>query len=115
MPPNDRRTDRATVELPIGIKNGDGTVDRMAEVRAVTAPDEMYVGMSREYNEHPNDMVYKLLLLARCVIRLGDRTQVSLSDIQTLHARDIRALELAVYDLTYGSDALPPEDGRTAE
>lgn len=109
MPPLEVPSHSATVELPVGVKNGDGTVDRTAEVRAITTVDEMNVGMSREYNEHPNDLVYKLLLLGRCVIRLGDRKQVSLTDIQALHAQDIRALELAVYELTYGSDALPPE------
>ena len=76
----------------------------------MTGLDEMYIGMSREYNEHPNDMVYKLLILGRCVTRLGDNTAVTLHDIQQLHARDIRALEVAVYTITYGTDALPAED-----
>lgn len=106
-------TYRMTVELAVGVKQRDGTISRTAEVRAVTGLDEMYIGMSREYNEHPNDMVYKLLLLGRCVTRLGDQTVVSLGDIQQLHARDIRALEIAVYTITYGSDALPPEEGGT--
>lgn len=104
---------RLTVELPVGVKDRRGAVSRVAEVRAVTRADETYIGMSREYNEHPNDMVYKQLLLARCVTRLGDFAQVTLADIQQLHARDIRALEFAVYTLTYGSDALPEEDGPT--
>ena len=101
---------RMTVELPVGFKDRNGLHQRVAEVRAVTGADELYIGMSREYNEHPNDMVYKLLLLGRCVSRLGDNIIVTLSDVQKLHARDIRALELAVYTLTYGSDALPEED-----
>lgn len=104
---------RLTVELPVGFKDRSGAVSRVAEVRAVTGVDEMHIGMSREYNEHPNDMVYKLLLLGRCVTRLGDFAQVTLADIQRLHARDIRALEVAVYTLTYGSDALPPEEDGT--
>lgn len=45
--------------------------------------------------------------------RLGDRTAVSLGDIQQLHARDIRLLEVAVYELTYGSDAPPPQEDGT--
>jgi len=103
-------TYRMTCELPVGFKDRDGKLYKTAEVRAVTGSDELYIGMSREYNEHPNDMVYKLLLLGRCVTRLGNNAIVTLSDVQQLHARDIRALEYAVYTLTYGSDALPEED-----
>ena len=33
--------------------------------------------------------------------------------IGKLHARDVRALEYAVYRLTYGADALPEEDPDT--
>lgn len=106
-------TYRMTVELPVGVKDRAGKVSKVAEVRAVTGADELYIGMSREYNEHPNDMVYKLLLMGRCVVRLGDNTTVSLSDVQALHARDLRALEYAIYTLTYGSDALPPEEEGT--
>lgn len=106
---------RMTVELPVGFKDRDGKLQRVAEVRAVTGADEMYIGMAREYNEHPNDMVYKLVLLGRCVTRLGDQVQVTLADVQRLHAADIRALEYAVYTLTYGSDALPPEEPGTHE
>lgn len=101
---------RMTVELPVGVRNRNGSWDRTAEVRAVTGADEMYIGMSREYTEHPNDQVYKLLLLGRCVTRLGDNSVVALSDIQQLHARDIRALEYALYTLTYGSES-PPSEG----
>ena len=103
-------TYRMTLELPVGIRSADGTADRTAEVRAVTGADEFYIGMSPEYNKYPNDMVYKTLLLSRCVTRLGDRTAISITDIQKLHARDVRALEVAVYTLTYGEDALPKED-----
>ncbi len=104
---------RMTVELPVGFKDEKGTLQKVAEVRAVTGADELYIGMSREYNEHPNDMVYKLVLLGRCVTRLGDIPVVSMADVQRLHARDIRALEIAVYTLTYGSDALPAEEAGT--
>ena len=97
------------IELPVGMKV-DGTLYKDAEVRAVTGADEMYIGMSREYNEHPNDMVYKMLLLGRCVTRIGPNTIVTPSDVQQLHARDIRALEYGIYALTYGTDALPEED-----
>ncbi|MDP2313226.1 MAG: hypothetical protein Q8P41_10000 [Pseudomonadota bacterium] len=104
---------RMTVELPVGFKDKIGAVQRLAEVRAVTGADEMFIGMSREYNQYPNDMVYKMLLLGRCVTRLGDNAIVSLTDVQQLHARDIRALEYAVYTITYGSDALPEEEEGT--
>lgn len=101
---------RLAVELPVGFMDSKGERQNAAEVRAVTGGDELYIGMSREYNEHPNDLVYKMLLLSRCVTRLGDNSMVTISDVQRLHARDIRALEYAVYSLTYGSDALPEED-----
>jgi hypothetical protein len=100
---------RMSVELPVGFKDG-GVIVRDAEVRAVTGADEFSIGMSPEYNKSPNDLVYKTLLLARCVVRLGTRTALSATDIQKLHARDVRALEYAVYTLTYGEDALPKED-----
>jgi len=101
---------RLKVELPVGFLNRKAERQTVAEVRPVTGADEMYIGMSREYNEHPNDMVYKMLLVGRCTTQLGDETVVTLSDVQRLHARDIRALEYAIYAITYGSDALPDEE-----
>ena len=80
---------------------------RDAEVRAVTGGDELFIGMSPEYNKHSNDFVYKTLLLSRCVTRIGEKTMITLTDIRKLHARDVRVLEQAVYRLTYGEDAVP--------
>ena len=97
---------RMSVTLPVGFESGGQHYDT-AEVRAVTGADELYIGMSREYNQNPNDMIYKMLLLGRCVTRLGEENIVTLSDVQQLHARDIRALERAVYSLTYGPGAVP--------
>ncbi len=101
---------RELVVLPVGFKLPDGEVVREAEIRPVTGGDELYIGMSAEYVRHPNDLVYKTLLLSRTVTRLGNRSPVTLSDIKKLHARDVRALEYAVYRVTYGADALPEED-----
>lgn len=56
-------------------------------------------------------MVYKLLLLSRTVTKLGSKGLVTISDVQKLHARDIRALEYAVYRITYGEEAVPQTDG----
>jgi hypothetical protein len=106
----DTVTHRELVELPVGFTGKDGDVVREAEVRAVTGADEYYIGMSPEYNRNPNDLVYKTLLLSRTVLRIGDNKTVTLNDITKLHAKDVRALEYAVYRLTYGKDALPEED-----
>lgn len=101
---------REFVELPVGFRDAEGNVVTEAEVRAVTGGDEFYIGMSPEYRRSPNDLVYKTLLLSRCVTRIGDRKAISLSDVNNLHAADVRALEYAIYRLTYGKDALPDED-----
>ena len=102
---------REFIELPVGFKDpASGEVVTDAEVRAVTGGDEFYIGMSPEYRRSPNDLVYKTLLLARCVTRIGEKTMISLSDINGLHAADVRALEYGIYRLTYGKDALPEED-----
>lgn len=98
---------REQVELPVGFEDASGRLFREAEVRAVTGGDELYIGMSPEYNKHPNDLVYKTLLLSRTVTRLGEKSVITLADIRKLHARDVRALEQAVYRLTYGEDAVP--------
>lgn len=104
-------TYRETVALPVGFEDpGTHEIVKDAEIRAVTGGDELYIGMSPEYNRTPNDLVYKTLLLSRCVTRMGSRTTIGIEDIKKLHARDVRALEYAVYRLTYGADALPPED-----
>ena len=71
----------------------------------------MWIGMSPEYNRNANDLVYKSLLLSRCVTRLGPKTLITVGDIQRLHARDVRALEYAIYRLTYGDDSIPEPDG----
>lgn len=101
---------REVITLPVGFEDAKGEHVREAEVRAVTGADEFHIGMSPEYNRNPNDLVYKTLLLSRCVTRIGDRTAISVNDIKKLHAKDVRALEYAVYRLTYGADALPEED-----
>lgn len=101
---------REFVELPVGFEGPDGVVVREAEVRPVTGADELYIGMSPEYNRHANDLVYKTLLLSRTVTRLGAKTSITMSDITRLHARDVRSLEYAVYRITYGEAALPAED-----
>ncbi len=102
---------RVQVELPVGLETPSGEIHKAAEVRAVTGGDEMYIGMSAEYNRSPNDLVYKTLLLSRTVCKIGPMNVITVSDIQRLHARDIRALEYAVYTLTYGEDAVPEPDG----
>lgn len=103
---------REVVELPVGFEDPNtGEVQKEAEVRAVTGGDELAVGMSQEYNRYPNDLIYKTLLLARTVVRLGSKTNVSVNDIKSLHAQDLRKLEYTVYRLTYGGDAIPEPDG----
>ncbi len=102
---------REIVELPVGFEAHDGNIYTEAEVRAVTGGDEMFIGMSAEYNKHANDLVYKTLLLSRTVCRIGPKRLITVTDIKKLHARDVRALEYAVYRITYGADAVPEPDG----
>jgi hypothetical protein len=87
------------------------TIHRDAEVRAVTAGGELFIGTSPEYNRYPNDLVYKTLLLSRTVTRLGNKTNVTMEDIKRLHAMDLRALEYAVYRITYGEGVVPETPG----
>lgn len=101
---------REVVTLPVGWEDKEGKLHQEAEVRAVTGGDELWIGMSRQYAQHPNDLVYKTLLLSRCVTRLGPNTSVGPKEIGELHALDVRALEYAVYRLTYGEENLPPEE-----
>lgn len=103
---------RQTVELPVGFEDPvSGKLMRDAEVRAVTGGDEMAIGMSSQYNRYANDLIYKTLLLSRCVTRLGERTNITLSDVQNLHAQDMRVLEYEIYKLTYGEAAIPEPEG----
>jgi len=112
MPESKLPGHRELVALPVGIEDGD-TIVKEAEVRAVTGGDEYFIGMSPEYNRNPNDLVYKTLLLSRCVTRLGSKNVVTVSDVMKLHARDVRALEYAIYRITYGRDAVPEEGSDT--
>ncbi len=103
---------RQRVELPVGFEDPvSGQVTRDAEVRAVSGGDEMAIGMSTQYNKYANDLIYKSLLLSRCITRLGDRTQITLNDVQRLHAQDMRVLEYEIYKLTYGEAAVPEPEG----
>lgn len=103
---------REIVRLPVGYEDPQtGDLHKEAEVRAVTGGDELAVGMSPQYNRHPNDLIYKTLLLARTVVRIGTREHVGIEDIKRLHAQDLRAIEYAVYRLTYGEEAVPEPDG----
>jgi len=104
---------REPVTLPVGYEDKEGTLHKEAEVRPVTGADELWIGMSPQYARHPNDLVYKTLLLSRTVTKLGPKTKLTPADIGSLHALDIRALEYAVYRLTYGEENLPPEDPNT--
>lgn len=101
---------RESVELPVGWEDKEGVLHKEAEVRPVTGGDELWIGMSPQYARHPNDLVYKTLLLSRTVTRLGPKTSVNPGDISSLHALDVRALEYAVYRITYGEENLPEED-----
>ena len=103
-------SDREPVALPVGLEDTTGQLMRDAEVRAVTGGDELFIGLSPEYNKHGNDLVYKTLLLSRCVTRIGEKTVITLTDIRKLHAKDVRVLEQAIYRLTYGEDAVPEQN-----
>ncbi len=99
---------RERVTLPVGYEDpASGEVYDEAEVRPVTGGDELFIGMSPEYTKYPNDLIYKTLLLSRTVTKLGPRTLITIDDIGRLHAQDIRALEFAVYRITYGEDVQP--------
>lgn len=103
---------REVVTLPIGVEDpATNTFVREAEVRPVTGADELFIGTSPEYNRYPNDLVYKTLLLSRTVTRIGSKTNVTLEDIKRLHATDLRALENAVYRITYGDGVVPETPG----
>jgi hypothetical protein len=105
-----RTSHREVLRLPVGFELPSGELATEAEVRAVTGADELYIGMSSQYNRNPNDLVYKTLLLSRTVTRIGPKKNISMADIGKLHALDVRALEYAVYRLTYGEENLPPEE-----
>ena len=103
---------RERVELPVGYEDpASGEVYKEAEVRPVTGGDELFIGMSPEYTKYPNDLIYKTLLLSRTVVKLGPRTLITIDDISRLHAQDIRALEYAVYRITYGEEINPGGEG----
>lgn len=103
---------RQKVELPVGFEDPiSGKLTREAEVRAVTGGDEMAIGMSSQYNRYANDLIYKTLLLSRCITKLGERANITMSDVQKLHAQDMRVLEYEIYKLTYGADAVPEPEG----
>ena len=105
-----RTSHREIVQLPVGFELSNGDLAREAEVRAVTGADELFIGQSSQYNRHPNDLVYRTLLLSRTVTRIGPQGNISVADIGKMHALDVRALEYAVYRLTYGEENLPPEE-----
>jgi hypothetical protein len=105
-----RTSHREIIRLPVGFELGSGELATEAEVRAVTGADELFIGMSSQYNRNPNDLVYKTLLLSRTITRIGPKTSITMSDVGKMHALDVRALEYAVYRLTYGEENLPPEE-----
>ena len=105
-----RTSHREVILLEVGYEMPDGNLAKEAEVRAVTGADELKIGTSAQYNRYPNDLVYKTLLLAECVTRIGTKNHITMSDIGKLHALDVRALEYAIYRLTYGEENLPPEE-----
>ena len=98
-------SDRRTVPLPVGHIDASGEMHTTAEVRPITGADEYRVGLSKEYTARPIDSVYEMLMLSRCVTKLGSRTQVTLSDIEQLHPDDLEVLKRAIHELTYK----PPE------
>lgn len=105
-----RTSHREIVQLPVGFELPNGDLAREAEVRAVTGADELFIGQSSQYNRHPNDLVYRTLLLSRTVTRVGTHKNITIADIGKMHALDVRALEYAVYRLTYGEENLPSEE-----
>ena len=65
-----RTSHRELIQLPVGFELPNGELAREAEVRAVTGADELFIGQSSQYNRHPNDLVYRTLLLSRTVTRI---------------------------------------------
>ncbi|MFM7201374.1 MAG: hypothetical protein ACKO6N_11330 [Myxococcota bacterium] len=111
---------REIVFLPVGYEDpASGKTEKEVELRAITGADELYVGMSPEYNRHQNDLVFKAMLLSRAIVRIGDRTAINIGDIQRMHAQDLRVLEETVFRLTYGTDVISkvrcPDCGRIFE
>ena len=103
---------RETITLPVGFEDpATGEVTHEAVVRAVNGGDELAVGLSPEYNRSPNDLVYKTLILSRTIVRLGNRKHITVNDVKRLHIQDLRALEYAVFRLSYGEEAIPEPDG----
>ena len=105
-----RTSHREIIQLPVGFELPNGELAREAEVRAVTGADELFIGQSSQYNRHPNDLVYRTLLLSRTVTRIGPQKNITVADVGKMHALDVRALEYAVYRLTYGEENLPEEE-----
>jgi len=105
-----RTSHRELIQLPVGFDLPNGDLAKEAEVRAVTGSDELFIGQSSQYNRHPNDLVYRTLLLSRTVTRIGSQKNITIADIGKMHALDVRALEYAVYRLTYGEENLPSEE-----
>jgi hypothetical protein len=105
-----RTSHREIIQLPVGFELPNSDLAKEAEVRAVTGADELFIGQSSQYNRHPNDLVYRTLLLSRTVTRIGSHKNITIADIGKMHALDVRALEYAVYRLTYGEENLPSEE-----
>ena len=83
-----RTSHREIIQLPVGFELSTGDLAKEAEVRAVTGADELFIGQSSQYNRHPNDLVYRTLLLSRTVTRIGTHKNITIADIGKMHALD---------------------------
>ena len=76
-------------------------------MQAVTGGDEMYIGQSVQYNRNQMILFINIVIIS-LYNQIGPKTMLQCLILSC--CLDVRALEYAVYRLTYGEENLPPEE-----
>lgn len=77
--------------LPLGYRNGSGSLQRLGQMRLAVALDE--IESLQDPRVLANEAYLPVVLLSRVVTRLGDLPQVSSQVIESLFAADLAYLE----------------------
>lgn len=78
-------------ELPCGVVDRDGAVQRHGTMRMATARDE--IAPLRDPRVRDNEAYLTVLLLSRVVTRIGEVTQITPAVIEGLYAPDLAFLQ----------------------
>lgn len=88
-------------ELPIGYRDGEGSLHRQGVMRLATAADEILP--LRDHRVQSNPAYLTIIVLSRVIVRLGTLPMINTKVVEDLFAKDFAYLQ-ALYNRINGGE-----------